>query len=432
MKTLPRSLFYLGFLGLGQCAHAATVATPDAIEMRQRNATASNYAPNRYMDIPPGGAPGLILYGGSGVFECVALGPGLSWTPRDPSGTPHGQLNVAAQVQPDWNAVSGLGQILNKPSLFSGAWADITGKPTFSTVATSGAYADLSGLPTLFPGTWAALTGKPTFAAVALSGSYSDLSGTPSLGTAASQNSTAFATAAQGSLAASAVQPGSLSTVAFTGIYADLLSKPTLFSGAWNDLTGKPTFATVALTGAYSDLTGTPSLGTAAAQNTSAFATAAQGTKADTALQPGAIGVSVQAYSAALGTFATNGSSYYLARANHTGSQAISTVTGLQTALDSKTTLYRVIGTVAGGAGRVTVTYPSFGAGVVPIVQAVAVKPTGATVSYNTAIYGDPTDTSCTIEANTVNPSILGILGSILIAQPAPNGTKVHIYVTAP
>ena len=69
-------------------------------------------------------------------------------------------------------------------------------------------------------------------------------------------SSNAFATASQGSLADSAVQPGNLSTVATTGSYTDLINKPTL--------------------------------GTAAATNANAYATAAQGTKADTAIQTGA------------------------------------------------------------------------------------------------------------------------------------------------
>lgn len=43
--------------------------------------------------------------------------------------------------------------------------------------------------------------------------------------------------------------------------------------------------AAVATSGSYGDLTGRPTLGTAAAQNVEAFATAAQGAKADTALQ---------------------------------------------------------------------------------------------------------------------------------------------------
>lgn len=44
--------------------------------------------------------------------------------------------------------------------------------------------------------------------------------------------------------------------------------------------------ADVATTGQYADVLGTPSLGTAASQNSDAFATAAQGVKADTAVQP--------------------------------------------------------------------------------------------------------------------------------------------------
>ena len=75
--------------------------------------------------------------------------------------------------------------------------------------------------------------------------------------------------------AATAVQPAGLATVATTGAYADL--------------TGKPTLATVAGTGAYADLTGKPTLGTAAAAATGDFATAAQGTLAASAVQPAAI-----------------------------------------------------------------------------------------------------------------------------------------------
>lgn len=72
----------------------------------------------------------------------------------------------------------------------------LTGYATTSslaTVATSGAYSDLTGKPTLF------------------SGSYTDLTNKPSL---------------------------------FSGAYADLSGKPTLFSGAYADLSGKPTSIT--------------------------------------------------------------------------------------------------------------------------------------------------------------------------------------------
>ena len=83
------------------------------------------------------------------------------------------------------------------------------------------------------------------------------------LGTAATTASSDYATAAQGTLADSATQPGDLATVATSGAYNDLTGKPTLFSGDYDDLSNKPT------------------LGTAAATASTAYATAAQGTKAD-------------------------------------------------------------------------------------------------------------------------------------------------------
>ena len=58
-------------------------------------------------------------------------------------------------------------------------WSVIANKPSFSTVATTGAYGDLSG--------------RPTLTTVATSGAYADLSGKPSLGTLASQNANAVA-----------------------------------------------------------------------------------------------------------------------------------------------------------------------------------------------------------------------------------------------
>ena len=54
------------------------------------------------------------------------------------------------------------------------------------------------------------------------------------------------------------------------------------FSGAYADLTGQPAL----FDGVYASLTGKPTLGTAAATDASAYATAAQGTKADSAVQP--------------------------------------------------------------------------------------------------------------------------------------------------
>ena len=52
----------------------------------------------------------------------------------------------AAQVNSDWNATTGVAQILNKPTLFSGVYSDLTGKPTLF----SGSYTDLTNKPSLF------------------------------------------------------------------------------------------------------------------------------------------------------------------------------------------------------------------------------------------------------------------------------------------
>ena len=85
----------------------------------------------------------------------------------------------AAQVNSDWNANSGVAQILNKPSL--------------ATVATTGNYNDLSNKPTIpaaqVNSDWNANSGvaqilnKPSLATVATSGSYDDLSNKPTIPT---------------------------------------------------------------------------------------------------------------------------------------------------------------------------------------------------------------------------------------------------------
>ena len=138
--------------------------------------------------------------------------------------------DITAGQQADWNATSGSAQILNKPTL--------------ATVATSGSYSDLSNKPTIpaaqVNSDWSASTGlaqilnKPTLSAVATSGSYSDLSGKPTLGTAAATNSTDYATAAQGALAATASQPGHTHSLAdLTQSSATSGQVPTWNGTAW-------------------------------------------------------------------------------------------------------------------------------------------------------------------------------------------------------
>ena len=54
-----------------------------------------------------------------------------------------------------------------------------------------------------------------------------------------------------------------------------------------SSILNKPTLATVATSGSYTDLSNKPTLGTAAATDSTDYATAAQGAKADSASQPG-------------------------------------------------------------------------------------------------------------------------------------------------
>ena len=150
----------------------------------------------------------------------------------------------------------------------SGAYSDLSGKPTLASVATSGAYADVSGTPSL--------------ATVATTGAYSDLSGKPTLGTAAALDvgttalkvvqldASAKLPAVDGSqltnLPSAPVTSVAGKTGAVTLTASDISGLATVATtGAYSDLSGKPTLATVATTGAYSDLSGKPTLGTAAA-----------------------------------------------------------------------------------------------------------------------------------------------------------------------
>ncbi len=72
----------------------------------------------------------------------------------DLSGKPDLSVYLTSQTQVNWNATSGVASILNKPNLAtvatSGAYSDLSGKPTLATVATSGSYTDLINTPSSF------------------------------------------------------------------------------------------------------------------------------------------------------------------------------------------------------------------------------------------------------------------------------------------
>ena len=104
----------------------------------------------------------------------------------------------SAQVNSDWNAVSGVAQILNKPTIPTTTSQLINDSgfidsSVLAPVATSGSYNDLINKPTIpaaqVQSDWDQadntqvdfIKNKPTLAAVATSGSYNDLTDTPTI-----------------------------------------------------------------------------------------------------------------------------------------------------------------------------------------------------------------------------------------------------------
>lgn len=119
-------------------------------------------------------------------------------------------------------------------------------KVTLATVATTGAYSDL--------------TGAPELADIATSGSYRDLTDKPVI--------------PEGAVVDAYFDEDSTNPVQNKVVKAAIeakMDKVTLAnvatSGAYSDLSGTPELATVATTGAYGDLTGTPTLSTVATTN---------------------------------------------------------------------------------------------------------------------------------------------------------------------
>lgn len=119
------------------------------------------------------------------------------------------------------------------------SWAGVTGKPTtFAPSAHSHAISDITSLQTTLDGK-AASSHSHTIANI--TGLQTALDGK--------------ATAAQGTNGQTAYNWGNHASAGY------------LTAVAWGDVSGKPSFATVATSGEYADLSGKPSLGTAAALN---------------------------------------------------------------------------------------------------------------------------------------------------------------------
>lgn len=237
------------------------------------------------------------------------------------------------------------------PSAHSHAWADVTGKPTIIAAGadqaaaravigagtsslvlgtTSGtakagdwlpAWSDVSGKPSTFPPSahshsWDDVTGKPVeFPPSAHSHSWADVTGKPAVIAAGADQAAARAAIGAGT---SSLAIGTTASTAKAGNYAptwaQVTSKPTTFapaahahaivdvtglqgeldgkaasahSHAWDAITDKPGFIAAGATAAAARTA--IGLGTASTQATGAFATAAQGALADTAVQPAAM-----------------------------------------------------------------------------------------------------------------------------------------------
>ena len=230
-----------------------------------------------------------------------------NFEPSSPSGVPDASETVKGIIEIATNAEAGAGSATDKAlvpsnvSSLSIGSGQVTG---LATVATSGAYADLSGTPTtatettegiietatnveaaagsatdkaLVPSNVSSLSigsGQVTgLATVATSGAYADLSGTPTTATETTEGIIETATnveAAAGSATDKALVPSNVSSLS-------------IGSG---QVTG---LATVATSGAYADLSGIPSTATSSAEGLVELADnteAAAGTATNRALTP--------------------------------------------------------------------------------------------------------------------------------------------------
>lgn len=176
-------------------------------------------------------------------------------------------------------------------------------------------------------------------ATVATTGDYSDLSGKPTLGTASAENVGYFATAAQGALADSAVQPADLASYATTAAvaagYQPLDADLTAWAGVTSSANGRSlvSAADYAAMRALLDLeAGTDFLSVSAiAAGYQPLATVLTNTTASftTTLETKLNGI-------ASGATANSSDATLLARANHTGTQTASTISDFSTAADAR------------------------------------------------------------------------------------------------
>ncbi len=154
--------------------------------------------------------------------------------------TSHVANAITATNITNWTTAFGWGNHagLYRPITYVPAWSEVTSKPSFATVATTGSYNDLSNKPALFSGSFADISNKPTtLAGYGISDAMSILHAANSVSATSITNwNAAFGWGNH------------------AGLYRPISYVPT-----WNDVTSKPSFATVATSGNYNDLSNKPS-----------------------------------------------------------------------------------------------------------------------------------------------------------------------------
>lgn len=130
------------------------------------------------------------------------------------------------------------------------SWDSVTGKPVFAEVATTGAYADLTGKPSI-PAEYSDELAQDAAAALFTAGGHSGVTFTYD---DAANRLTATVTVSGGDGGLDEQQVNTLIDSALEGLAA------VAESGAYADLSGTPTLAVVATSGAYADLSGKPTI----------------------------------------------------------------------------------------------------------------------------------------------------------------------------
>lgn len=473
---------------------ASMVAQSSAATVKSLMGMATIASTGAFADLT--GAPTTLA--GYGITDPVAFTSGSYANPAWITQLAYSKLTgapsiPAAQVNSDWSSASGLAQILNKPVLGTAAAQNSSAFDASGAAATSQAYAiqrsnhtgtqsvgTITGLATVATsGQYSDLSGSPSIPAAQVNSDWNSSSGAsqilnkPSLGTAALQNSTTFATAAQGILAASALQSftesdpiagaaltthSNLTTGAHGGIVASgdsrltdsrtptahasthatggtdpitaasITAEPAVTPGTTGQYwRGDKTWQTLSIPAAQvqSDwnavsgigvILNKPSLGTAASQNSTAFATSSQGTKADSAVQTGTAPLSVTGTAVSI-------------------IPATASVPGSMSAADKlKIDGIQTTRVQTDANGNYTWTYPTaYAGGVVPRIEVVVETASGTADVVNAQVNGTPTNTVAIIKVNRTQQSAVALLGLTILSVPGSVGAQwIHITSRAP